>query len=407
MNIRESLNIAFDSIRANKMRSILTTIGIVIGVTTIIGMMSLIQGLQDYMARQLSVLGTNTFQIQKDPAIQMGHSDPQYRNRKDITLEQAEAIKKYATLVKAVGPETYSWGEVVRYMDKKTNPNVVVLGVTPEFQEANNYFVDEGRFLSQLDVDNNRNVVVLGLDIVETLFPHASPIGQTVRIGGDRFDVVGTLEKQGSGFGQSRDNRVVLPISTFHKLYGKRRSLMITVQVYDPVQMQDAIEQTSAILRIVRKVPPGKPNDFEIFTSETLLATFNDLTKYIKIAAVGIAMISLIVGGIGIMNIMLVSVTERTREIGIRKSMGAKRRDILWQFMIEAVILGNVGGLIGIFLGILIGILVGALSPLPTAIPIQAVILGITFCSLIGLFFGIFPAARAAKLDPVVALRYE
>ncbi len=407
MEFKESLSVALDALRVNKMRSALTTLGIIIGVTTIIGMMSIIQGLQNYMVNQLSVLGSNTFQVQKDPPIQMGHLDEKYRNRKILTLEHANAIKEHASLVKSVGPETWDWGQVIKFKERKTNPDVLIVGVTPEFQAANNYFTDEGRFINEGDIEYNRMVAVLGLDIVEILFPHTSALGQYVRIGVNKFKVVGTIEKQGSSFGQSQDNRVIIPITSFQKIFGDRRSLNITVQVKDAARMQEAIDQVIGILRAARKVPPSEPNDFEIFTSESLIDTFNDMSLYVKIAAIGIAFISLLVGGIGIMNIMLVSVTERTREIGIRKSIGAKRRDILWQFITEAVILGNLGGILGIALGIIIGIFIGAVTPLPTAIPMWAVMLGLGFCTLVGLFFGIYPAAKAARLDPIVALRYE
>jgi len=406
MQIKESLALALDALKGNKLRSVLTTLGIIIGVATIIGMMSIIQGLQNYMVENLSALGSNTFQVQLWPAVNFGHLDEKIRNRKILTLEQADAIKK-APGVKAVGPEDWQFQKIIRYKEKKTNPDVFLGGVTPEFQIANNYFVEEGRFITDEDVTYRRQVIVLGMDVVEMLFPHISPIGQEVRVGANKFKVVGTLEELGSAFGQSKDNYALIPITTSQKIYGDKRSLNITVQSKTIESMEAAKEQTIGILRTVRKVPPGKPNDFEIWTSESLISTFNDLSRNVKIAAVGIAVISLLVGGIGIMNIMLVTVTERTREIGIRKSIGAKRMDILWQFITEAIILSNIGGIIGIIVGVAIGIIVGAFSPLPTAIPLWAVLLGIGFCSLIGLFFGIYPAAKAARLDPIVALRYE
>jgi len=408
MNITESVNIALGAIKANKLRSILTLLGVIIGVMTIIAMQSLITGLRNSVEEQLTVLGSNVFQVQKYPAIQTsGGSRWKYRNRKNLTVEEAEAVRKYCTAAKLVGAEVWAFGKVLRYKENKTLPNVYVAGGTPEFAENNGYFVSDGRFLTWFDVDHNRQVIILGMDIVEKLFPHEYPIGKEIKLDGTRFEVIGVLEEQGSAFGQSRDNRAVIPISTFQKLWGKRRSVNITVQAKSAALYDTAINQVIGILRAVRKVPPEKPNDFEIWSSNTLIEAFDNLTRVVRLAAIAIASISLLVASVGIMNIMLVSVTERTREIGIRKAIGAKRRDVLWQFLIEAIVFCEIGGIIGIVLGIGIAEIVAIFSPLPAAVPIWTIFVAIVVCSLVGIFFGIYPAAKAARLNPIEALRYE
>ena len=408
MNITESVGIALTAIRANKLRSILTLLGIIIGVMTIIAMQSLITGLRNQVEQQLTVLGSNVFQVQKYPAIQMGGgSRRKYRNRKNLTVEEANAVRKYCTAAKLVGAEVWTFGRVLRYKDNKTLPTVYVAGGTPEFAENNGLFVDDGRFLTWSDVDHNRQIIILGVDIVEKLFPHEYPVGKEIKVEGQRFEVIGVFEKQGSIFGQGRDNRAVIPISTFEKLWGKKRSINITVQAKNTALYDTAMDQVIGVLRAARGVPPGEPNDFEVWSSNTLIETFDNLTRIVRLAAIAIASIALLVASVGIMNIMLVSVTERTREIGIRKAIGAKRRDILWQFLIEAIVFCEIGGVIGIILGVGIARLVTAVSPLPAAIPIWTVFVAIFVCSLVGLFFGIYPAAKAARLNPIEALRYE
>ncbi|MFQ6092519.1 MAG: ABC transporter permease [bacterium] len=407
MNITENVRSGFSNLRANKMRSSLTILAIIIGVMAIMGLWSILQGLQNSVEQQLAILGSNTFQIQKTPALQMGRLDRKYRNRKNITVEHALAIREKATAVKLVGPEDWQFGATVKYGDRKTNPNVQLAGGTPEFAENNGYFVGEGRFITQNDVDRARRVVVLGTDVVKKLFPYRSPIGQWVRVDADKFEVVGILEEQGAIFGQSQDNRAVIPLSTFQNVYGKNRSINITVQAKSAELMEEAMEETIAVLRVERKVPPGEPNDFEIWSSKTFIDTFNNIARIIKIAAIGIVSIALVVAGIGIMNIMLVSIRERTREIGIRKAVGAKRRDILGQFLTEAVILCAAGGVVGIVLGIGLAKLLAATTPLQAAVPIGPAFLALLFSSAVGLFFGIYPASKAARLDPIESLRYE
>ncbi len=407
MNLAENLTSGLGNLKANKLRSSLTILAMVIGVMAIIGLWSILQGLQNNVEEQLAILGSNTFQIQKTPAMQMGHLDKKYRNRKDLTVEQADAIREKATAVKLVGAENWDFGVTVRYEEKKTNPNVQIAGGTPEFAENNGIAVGEGRFIIQSDVERNRHVVVLGTDIVDKIFPNGGGLGHWVRIDAERYEVVGIFERKGAIFGESQDNLVVIPITTFQDVYGKDKSVNITVQAKSPELMDKAQEQAIAILRVERKVPPGEENDFEVWSSKTFIDTFNNIAGIIKIAAIGIVSIALLVAGIGIMNIMLVSVRERTREIGVRKAIGAKRRDILSQFLTEAVILCSVGGLMGVVLGIGVAKLVAALTPLQAAIPIIPAFLAFLFSSCVGLFFGIYPASKASRLDPIESLRYE
>ncbi|OVE79495.1 hypothetical protein BVY01_02345 [bacterium I07] len=407
MQIKESASVAFGALRANKLRSILTTLGIVIGVMTVIGMMTIIQGINSTVEEQLNQIGTNTFYVRKYPAIVTDHTMREYRNRKNVTVEQAEAIQERVTVVNLVTPELYVGGQRVRYAGEKTNADVMVLGAADSWQTINGRFISDGRFITDMDIRSSRKVCVIGKDIVETLFPFEDPLGKAVRVGPVKFEVIGVLEEKGSSFGQSEDNYVIIPYSAFQLVYGRNQWVQIAVQAESPEILQQAIDEVIGVLRVERKVLPGEPNDFEILTRDSLMDTWRNLTRVVFAAAVGIAMISLLVGGIGIMNIMLVSVTERTREIGIRKSIGAKRNDILWQFIVEAIVLSALGGSIGILIGLGLGVLIGALTPLPSAVPVWAIFAGLIFSSMVGLFFGIYPAAKAARLDPIEALRFE
>ena len=407
MNFDEGLKLAFQTVKSNKMRTFLTTLGIVIGVTAVIGMMSIINALDRYMTKSLSSIGGNVFWIQKYPAVQVGHLDQKYRMRKDLKYEHAEAIKRSATLVSAVSAEFYRWGKTVKYKDKATNPNVLVYGGDEYWADVNGRNISEGRMISLMDVQHRRAVAVLGTDVAEKLFPFTYPIGEQVKIDGIRYEVIGVMEKMGQAMMGNRDNIVTIPNSTFIKTYGDWGSISIAVKAKSAETILDAMDQVTAILRIARKVPPGDENDFEVVTADSIMNTLRNLTGFIFIAAVIICGISLVVGGIGIMNIMLVSVTERTREIGIRKAVGAKRRHILTQFMTEAVGICLFGGLIGILLGVVVGLLIAKAFKLPPVIPLWSIFVGMGFSLLIGVVFGTYPALKAAKLDPIEALRYE
>ncbi|HOO14399.1 MAG TPA: ABC transporter permease [Candidatus Marinimicrobia bacterium] len=407
MNFDEGLKLAFQTVKSNKMRTFLTTLGIVIGVTAVIGMMSIINALDRYMTKSLSSIGGNVFWIQKYPAVQVGHLDQKYRLRKDLKYEHAEAIKRSATLVSAVSAEFLRWGKTVKYKDRATNPNVLVYGGDEYWADVNGRNISEGRMISLMDVQHRRAVAVLGADVAEKLFPFTYPIGEQVKIDGIRYEVIGVMEKMGQAMMGNRDNIVTIPNSTFIKTYGDWGSISIAVKAKSAETILDAMDQVTAILRIARKVPPGDENDFEVVTADSIMNTLRNLTGFIFIAAVIICGISLVVGGIGIMNIMLVSVTERTREIGIRKAVGAKRRHILTQFMTEAVGICLFGGLIGILLGVVVGLLIAKAFKLPPVIPLWSIFVGMGFSLLIGVVFGTYPALKAAKLDPIEALRYE
>ena len=406
MHIGESIDIALGALRVNKMRSALTLLGIIIGVMTIIAMQSLITGLRNSFKNQTSVLGANVFQLQKFPSF--GHGDwAKYRNRKNITFEQAMALRERLAIAENIGAEVWEFGMEIRHEDKRTLPNITLAGGTPEFIGNNSYEMGEGRFITDQDVDYNRQVAVIGIDVLNRLFPYEDPIGKDIKINGIRYEVVGVFAQIGSVLGNSRDDRVVIPLTAFEKQFGKERSLNITIKAKSAEVYEETMDLAIGAMRAIRKVPPGAENDFEIRTNEAFMEFFDNITKYVRIVAIAIASISLVVAGVGIMNIMLVSVTERTREIGIRKSIGAKRRDILWQFLIEAVVLCEFGGVIGILIGLGIGKLVEITTPIPADVPLWTVFLGLIFCSAVGLVFGVYPATKAARLDPIEALRFE
>lgn len=411
MNLTESLIAALQSIRGNKLRASLTLVGIIIGVFSIIGVMTLIDALEKGIDSGLSQLGSNTFQVQKFPALFVGGPGKfhLYEKRKDITLQQAYELKNQATLYKLMGFEDWLSGRIVKTDKYQTNPNISVCGCTPEFLESNSYTLGTGRFISEQDISSERDIAIIGMDVVDKLFPNTNPLGKEIKVDGNRLQVIGVLAVKGNSFGQSSDNIVLIPISTMEGIYGtgRRRSINITVTATSKETYDATVEHIIGVMRQVRKIPPGEDNDFEIFSNESLIREASNFTQYFKYGAGVISFISLVAAGVGIMNIMLVTVTERTKEIGIRMAIGAKRSNILSQFLFEAIFLCQIGGVAGIILGIISGNLLGTVLNTPVAIPYDWVVIGMLICSAVGVLFGTYPAYKAARLNPIDALRYE
>jgi len=364
--------------------------------------------LQNSIEDGLAMLNKNTFQIQKEDAMQTGHRDRSQRNRKNITIGEANRLKELLVQAKYIGAEQWQGGKTIKYGGRETNPNIHVGGQTVDAIKTNDFKVEYGRDLREADIKHSTDVCILGKDVVDKLFPNMNPVGLRVRVDNRPLRVIGVLEKQPEMFGESNNNYVLIPLTTWQAMYGKYdKSVNIMITSYSSEEYEDVIESAVGYFRTIRKVKPGEPNDFSIFSNESLIVVVNDITGPIKIGALVVSLIALLAAGVGIMNIMLVSVTERTREIGIRKAIGGKRSNILQQFLIEAIILCVFGGLIGILVGVGIGNFVGSFLSAQSAIPIDWVIIGISMCVTVGLIFGTYPAYKAANLDPIEALRYE
>ena len=406
--LRESVRMTFDAIRQNKLRSTLTLLGISVGIFSVISVMTAIKTLESSIESGLNVFGTNTFMITKNPAIQFGRND-KYRNRKNIDLNQYLTLKERAKLpILVSGGDDTDDVRLVTYKDKKTKQVPRISGGDPGTLRTVNTYIADGRNLTEEDIHLSRSVCIIGADVVDALFPFEDPLGKVIQLQGINFTVVGITERQGQSFGQSQDNYIFLPITTFlQRFRGNSYSLGIMVESESAELYTETVDEVIGILRTIRKVNPGEQNDFEITTNEELMETFGSFTGSIKIFAFSVSVIALIVAGIGIMNIMLVSVTERIKEIGIRKAIGATKRHILIQFLTEAVFLCQVGGVIGVIFGIAAGNLISIVAKVPAVIPIDWAIYGVVSCSLIGIGFGSYPAWRAANLDPVESMRFE
>jgi len=410
IEVKEGISLALGSLSANKFRSGMTILGVLIGVWSVIAMSSLIQGIDNAVQGSIDTLGSNIIFVDRFmPNVNYDDLSDEERNRKYMTIEEAEAIQENCPAVSAVSPENHYWargGNVVKYKKRKANYPAIV-GVLPDYQKVRNVTVSSGRFISRVDNEIRSKVCVIGSDIKDALFPEEDPLDKEIRLNNERFTVVGVREKQEGMFGNDQNNKVAIPLETFMKLYPWDEALTLAASSHNLQDFEEAKEQITAVLRKIRKVPYDKENDFALFGQEYIRDMVGNITKYIYLAMIVISSVGLMVGGVGVMNIMLVSVTERTREIGVRKAIGARRNNILWQFLVEAMTLSGSGGLLGIGLGIITAIIIGAVSPLPFGISPVFLTLGFVVAITVGLVAGMYPAYRAASVDPIESLRYE
>ena len=406
--LKESFWMAIAAIKQNKLRSTLTLLGISIGVFSVIGVMTAIRTLESSVESGLNVFAANTFVIQKYPEISFGEERRKHRKRKNIDYDQYKKLKNRAMLPLLVSVSERNEVRNVKYKDNVVKNYVGLFGGDEGSIRTFKTYIGDGRNIAPDDVRYARNVCVLGMDVVDRLFPFEDPLSKKIQIEGLDYYVVGVAERQGEAFGQSQDNYIAIPITSYlQKFSNKWTTLSINVEAASEEDYDKTREEAIGIMRTIRKVKPGVENDFEIITSGEMIETFSGFTSGLKLFALSVSIIALVVAGIGIMNIMLVSVTERIKEIGIRKAIGATKKDILTQFLMEAVFLSEFGGIVGIIMGISAGNLVSFIFKIPAVIPIDWAMIGLAVCSLIGIGFGIYPAWKAAQLDPIESLRFE
>jgi putative ABC transport system permease protein len=404
----DTIAMALGTLRANVLRSVLTLLGIVIGASTVVAMMSLTEGFRLKLTSDFAALGAGAFQVQKWPALQFGPRDHRkYDRRPDLTREQGEALRDLPHVAYVSIEEWARRPETLATREKATKNNISVCGGLPDYELANGVEIARGRFISHTDVQLGRRVIVVGADVQDILFPGQDPLGQEIRVRGVPFEVIGVAEREGSILGQSKDGWAVVPWTAYERALGKVRNNNIAIMATTPDDSAKALEEVVARLRRIRGLAPHEENDFEIFSNDTSAQLFDNLAKMVGAATFGVCALALLVGGIGVMNIMLVSVTERTREIGIRMALGARRRRILSQFLVESVTLSALGGLVGVLLGGGLAVAAREIWQVPASIPAWAVVVSLASAGGAGLLFGIYPAARASKLDPVEAMRTE
>jgi putative ABC transport system permease protein len=403
----EAAIIALGAIWANKLRTFLTVLGNIVAVTSIIAVVSLVQGMNEYVTSAiLSGVGADNFTIQRMPIVRTEADEERVRNNPRIKLEEATAVRRYGDNVGAVAAQAQSRATMT--YGSQSIDGAQVQGVSRDYIYFGTFNAEHGRLISQSEIDANRPVAVLGWEVADKLYGPADPLEKSVKIGSLHFRVIGISEKKGSFFGNSQDNFAVIPLGVFRKMFGSRSfGMQLLVKPRTPELVKTAMDDATVAMRIERRLRPREPDNFGMFTSDTFLDIYHTATNGIFAVLIGVVALSLVVGGIVIMNIMLMVVSERTREIGLRKALGARRRDIVWQILTESVTLSIFGGLIGITLGFGLALLISKVSPLPASVQVWSVMMGIGITALVGLFFGLYPAMRAAALDPIEALRRE
>ena len=414
MPLLEGLRLAVREIGAHKLRSFFTLLGIIVSVAFLVAVVAIIQGMNAYVKENLAgaIVGRNAFQIRRTP-ISVGLIDDEdfraLQRRPVIKPEEAAFVRRAIPDAEAIAIQS-GWPTPladVRWRNR-TVGDALVFGVTAPYQTVQDYEMAAGEPLTDLDVEERRRVAILGYDVGSKLFDDlAFGVGRTIRVRGQEVTVKGIVAKKGKVLGQSWDGFVMLPISLFEAMYGRRQTTVISVKMTDAVEVADAMARAEEAMRVARRLRPAEANDFEVDTAEGLIAFWQSLTRIIFTVVPAVVAIGVVVGGIVIMNIMLMSVTERTREIGIRKSVGARRRDILRQFLLESIFLATLGGLLGILTGWCLATIVAVVSPLPSRVTLWSIGLALALGVSVGVIFGVYPARRAARLDPIVALRYE